>query len=189
MSYLLPYKALLRGRSYPVRPATAAEEGLFTLELDTTCVSIDEPSDLVAVVEQGAEATADFGAFLLVMWRAPDGRLRYRARTQDVSGSASPDDETACWSLLDALGDARAPRACFFCRWSDVEPSTGWGHLGCAVDHSEDYHAVATSSDARRRKWGPQSLLTWVMEWHSCPRFEVRPLGYGYRGRPSPTPA
>lgn len=184
MTYLLPYRALLRGRAHPVRPATRDEEGLFILERDDERVSFDEPADLLSLVAHGEEVTADFDTFALVISRGSNGRPLYLARAQGVEGAQSPDDELACWTLLDALGDARAPRACFFCRWSDVEPSSGWGNLGCAVAHADAYDAVATSSDARRRKWGHTAMLSWVMEWHSCERFEVRPYGYGYRGRP-----
>ena len=63
------------------------------------------------------------------------------------------------------------------------QSATGWGNLGCAVDHAAEYHEVATSPDGRRRKWGPCGMLTWVDEWYGCLRFEVRPVGYGYRVR------
>jgi hypothetical protein len=151
---MTPYWAAIRGRRYVVRAAEDDEEG-----------------------------TADFGRFSLAMWTAEDGHPRYRAQAQSVQGPVDEDEERACWGLLARLGDENAPRACFFCRWSDVEPSTGWGHLGCGVALAEDFHRRATSPDPRTRKW-ISCGLDWVDEWHSCERFEVRPQGYGYRGRP-----
>lgn len=187
--YITPYFAELLGGRYLVRPAEGDEAGTWTLVCGTEHFPVDTPADLLAAAPPGTAVTADFGSFRLTLWSAEDGRPRYRAgvRARDgaeITGAVETDDERACWSLLAILGDERAPRACFFCRWSDVEPSTGWGHLGCAIEHAEAYHRVATEAEPRKRKWGTQGLLAWVDEWHACERFEVRPHDYGYRGRP-----
>lgn len=189
--YITPYWAELRGERYPVQPSEGDERGVWTLVCGTERLAVDVPEDLLAAVPAGESVTADFGSFTLTLCRAEDGRTRYRAAARgadghEVTGPTETDDESACWGLLALLGDEQAPRACFFCRWSDVEPSTGWGHLGCAVAHAETYHRLATAAEPRRRKWGPQELLDWVDEWHTCERFDVRPPGYGYRGRPTP---
>lgn len=189
--YITPYWAELLGERCLVRPAEDHEDGTWTLVRGAELHPVDLPEDLLAGVQPGESVTADFGSFTLTMWLAEDGRPRFRAATRssegaEVMGPVETNDEQACWGLLATLGDEHSPRACFFCRWSDVEPSTGWGHLGCAVASADAYDQVATSPDARRRKWGSQGMLTWVDEWHHCERFEVRPHGYGYRGRPTP---
>lgn len=186
-----PFAAIVRGERCLVRQAEGDEEGNFTLVLGDARIAVDHPSDLVRAVPEGEAVVASFGPFELVMRRAEDGRCRYVARTPAkdgtlVTGPEDTDEEIALWRLLERLGDDQAPRACFFCRWSEVEPSTGWGNMGCAVRHADAYDAVATSTEPRRRKWGPQSMLSWVDEWQTCDRFEVRPVGYGYRGRPRP---
>lgn len=187
--YLTPYAVEIRGERFVVRPSESDEDGCFTLVHGDRRLPVDLLVDLLAAVDAGERVMADFGAWAIVLWRASDARPRYQARARSsegvwIDGPVDDDEERACWALLARLGDDRAPRACFFCRWSDVEPSTGWGHLGCAVAYGKTYHEVATSPDPRRRKWGPQGLLAWVDEWHLCGRFEVRPVGYGYRGRP-----
>jgi hypothetical protein len=174
------FHAIIGGARFVVRAAKDDEPGAFTLVLGEQLVAVHSPEDLLSVADR---ASCDFGAFSLTLWKQ-DGRTRYRASSGGVAGPDAGDEERACWGLLDVLGDAKAPRACFFCRWSDVEPSTGWGNLGCAVKHAREYDEIATSADARRRKWGAQGLLDWVDEWFACDRFEVRPRGYGYRGRP-----
>ncbi len=167
-----------------MRVSEGDESGRFTLVHGDELVPIDHPSDALALVEVGEVVAADFGRFELLMQKGEDGKTRYRASAEGVIGPEHEDEELACWGLLALLGDDHAPRACFFCRWSEVEPSSGWGNLGCAVAHREAYHRVATSSEARKRKWGASGLLRWVDEWFSCDAFEVRPVGYGYRGRP-----
>lgn len=56
--------------------------------------------------------------------------------------------------------------------------------LGCAAANRAQYHQIATSDDGRKRRSGVSLILHWVDEWHACDAFEVRPIGYGYRGRP-----
>jgi hypothetical protein len=186
--YLTSYWVEIGGERALVRPSEGDEDGCFTLVLGARRIPVDVLADLLAAVIPGERVVADFGSFAIALRAGDDGKPRYQAlsrrNAEPVAGPVETDEELACWGLLAVLGDDRAPRACFFCRWSDVEPSTGWGHLGCAVDGAETYHAIATSPDPRRRKWGPQAMLRWVDEWHACERFEVRPLGYGYRGRP-----
>ncbi len=183
MKRYTPFAAIIGGRRFVVRGAQGDETGNFTLVFGEERVHVDDPADLLKVVTPGERVMVDFGAFGVTVWR--DAQVWYAAHAEGVKGPACPDLEAACWALLEVLGDTRAPHACFFCRWSDVEPSTGWGNLGCAVDRRADYDRVATSSDARTRKWGPQPLLLeWVDEWYGCGRFEVRPRRYGYRGRP-----
>jgi hypothetical protein len=181
----IPYRAIVRGTPHLVRPAVDEETGNYTLELGDARIHVDHPADLLAAVTDGEEVTADFETFSLTVRRAEDGRPRYRASAQGVTGPEDKDEEIACWRLLDLLGDENAPVACFFCLWSEVEPSTGWGNLGCAIKYADTYHDIATSTDTRRRKYGPSGMLDWVTEWHRCERFEVRPYGYGYRGRPT----
>ena len=176
-----PFHAIVGGARFPVRAAVDGEPGNFTLVMGEQRFPIDHPAELLRAAQPGEKVVADFGRFSLTVWR--DERVWYRAAADGAVGPDDTDDERACWRLLDVLGEERAPHACFFCRWSEVEPSTGWGNLGCAVKHAAEYDAVATSSDARRRKWGAQALLEWVDEWFSCERFAVRPKGYGYRGR------
>jgi len=183
MARFTPYSAIIGGRRFTVRGALEDESGSFTLLFGEQRVHVDEPADLLSVVGPGEKVIADFGAFAITLWR--DGRVRYVAHADGVKGPECHDLELACWALLDMLGDEKAPRRCFFCRWSDVEPSTGWGNLGCAVERAQEYHQVATAPEPRRRKWGPQALFgDWVDEWYGCEKFEVRPRGYGYRGRP-----
>ena len=184
--YITPFAAIIGGARFVVRASAGDEPGNFTLEHGDARIPVDHPSDLLAAAPAGERVTADYGAFTLTVWQGEDGRPRYRAAAQGKEPAEDDDDEErACWRLLALLGDASAPRACFFCRWSEVEPSAGWGNLGCAVESATAYDAIARSTDSRRRKWGPQGLLEWVDEWAVCERFEVRPLGYGYRGRPT----
>ncbi len=186
MEYVLPYMVRIRDQQFLVRPSREQEDGNWTLEFGEQRVPIDLPDDLLGVAAGQESVFCEFGPFTLELRRGPDGRPLYRAHAQGACGQEDRDEERACWSLLDVLGDEKAPRACFFCRWSDVEPSTGWGHLGCALAHAKTYHEVATSNDPMRRKYSASSLLDWVAEWHCCAHFEVRPFGYGYRGRPRP---
>ncbi|MBL8952329.1 MAG: hypothetical protein JNK82_16235 [Myxococcaceae bacterium] len=180
-----PFTAIIGGHRFTVRGATRDEPGNFTLCFGEQRVEVDDPEDLLAVVATGEEVIADFGRFALTLSRPAGGRVQYTAHAAGVKGPAADDVELACWGLLELLGDERAPRACFFCRWSEVEPSTGWGNLGCTVGSRAEYDRVATSPDARRRKWSSTALIQeWVDEWHGCAHFEVRPKGYGYRGRP-----
>jgi hypothetical protein len=97
------------------------------------------------------------------------------------------------WSLgfEDALADLRAAlpgqavHACYFCKWSDYEPSTTTGHLGCFRAVKPEYEAIATSPDALVRKYRKESLYAdrvWVDELNVCDQFTKRPVGFGYRG-------
>ena len=179
----VPFHAIIGGARFLVRKALDEEPGTWTLVLGEQLVDVDEPKDLLKVAAPGDRVSADFGAFSITMWRDAD-RTWYSAAAEGVAGAANTDLEEACWALLRELGDDRAPKACFFCKWSDVEPSTTWGNMGCAVANAAQYEEVATSSDGRRRKWGPQPLMSvWVDEWFACERFTVRPKGFGYRGR------
>jgi hypothetical protein len=182
---LLPHRASACDRSAQVRPARDDEPGLWTWEFDGRSIPVDVPSDFTAAVDRGVEVTIDYARFSLIVWRGADGALRYRAVLGAVAGPERRDEELALWALLEQLGDTASPRACFFCRWSDVEPGSGWGNLGCFVAQKVEYDAIATSEDNRRRKWVTSTLPpVWVDEWYACDQFEVRPIGYGYRGRP-----
>ncbi len=132
----------------------------------------------------GVQVTIDYARFAVTVWRDAAGKTHYRGSRGDVSGPERGDAEAALRTLLDVLGDADAPRACFFCRWSDVENGTGWGHLGCFVDRKAAYDHFVTATGGPGLKWVTGLGCGWVDEWHSCDEFEVRPIGYGYRGRP-----
>jgi hypothetical protein len=72
---------------------------------------------------------------------------------------------------------------CFFCRWSDVEASTGWGHLARFVEQGAEYDSYFAAG--KTPKWVASALrCLWVDEWHSYERWVLRPKDYGYRGRP-----
>lgn len=93
--------------------------------------------------------------------------------------------EGALSDLRLALGEEGTLRSCFFCKWSDYEPSTSTGHLGCFRAVKSEYEAIATSEDAWTRKYKKESLWpdrVWVDELNACDDFERRPRGFGYRG-------
>lgn len=171
----VPYRAIVDGVTYEIRDKEWHYRG--------TVVEVDQPADFLTPLAPGVEVRLDFERFALHVGRDEDGKPRYRAIVGDRVGADSNDEERALWSLLTALGDDQAPRACFFCRWSDVEPSTGWGHLGCFAENKAVYASAAESDEPRRRKWVTSLGCSWVDEWDGCDEFEVRPLGYGYRGR------
>jgi hypothetical protein len=184
MKYL-PHRASVGNESGDVRAARGDESGNWTWEFGERLVHIDQPSDFTSAVEQGVEVKIDYGRFGLIVWRSVDGQLHFRGTAGGTTGPERNDDELAMWALLDEVGDAATPRACFFCRWSDIEPSTGWGNLGCFVDRKAAYDEIATCNDPRRRKWVSSTLKpVWVDEWYYCEQFELRPVNYGYRGRP-----
>ena len=92
--------------------------------------------------------------------------------------------EEALGELRDHLGEATL-RACFFCKWSDYEPSASTGHLGCFRAVKPAYEAIATSDDPWTRKYKKESLHAerlWVDELNVCDEVERRPRGFGYRG-------
>jgi hypothetical protein len=187
MSTHLPHRAGIGERWGVVRAARDDEDGGWIWELDGRLIPIDVPSDFTAAVEPGVEVTIDYGRFGLIVWRDAAGQVHYRGTCGAVVGPERSDEELALWALLDQLGDGAAPRACFFCRWSEDEnpAGTGWNHLGCVLPRKAEYDAAATSDEARRRKWGCTAMVSeYVDEWHVCDEFEVRPVGYGYRGRP-----
>lgn len=171
----VPYRAIVDGVTHEIRDKEWHYGG--------GVVEIDHPADFVAPLAPGVVVRLDFDRFALDVWRDAAGKPRYRASSGASVGAETHDEERALWSLLTTLGDERAPRACFFCRWSDVEPSTGWGHLGCFVENQAAYTSAATSDEPRRRKWVTSLGCTWVDEWDGCDEFSVRPRGYGYRGR------
>jgi len=93
--------------------------------------------------------------------------------------------EDALADLRVALGEDETVRSCFFCKWSDYEPSTSTGHLGCFRAVKAEYEAIATSEDARTRKYAKERFHAeriWVDELNVCDEFERRPSGFGYRG-------
>jgi hypothetical protein len=86
----------------------------------------------------GALLTAHVERFHLHLYRGEDGRPRYSGAVGAIEGPDDCDDERAQWGLLDRLGDPPAPRACFVCRWSDVESGPGSSNLDCLHRHRED---------------------------------------------------
>ncbi|MFI5296697.1 MAG: hypothetical protein ACHREM_01250 [Polyangiales bacterium] len=93
--------------------------------------------------------------------------------------------EDALSDLRAALGGGATIRSCFFCKWSDYEPSTSTAHLGCFRDAKAEYEAIATADDNWTRKYKKEGLharRVWVDELNSCREFERRPKGFGYRG-------
>jgi hypothetical protein len=94
--------------------------------------------------------------------------------------------------LEDALTDLRRAHtigeavigACFFCKWSDYAMSSSTGNLVCFRASKAAYEAIATSEDARTRKYEKESLggRVDVDELYVCDDFEKRPWGFGYRG-------
>jgi hypothetical protein len=74
-------------------------------------------------------------------------------------------------------------RGCFFCKFSDYEPNTGFGHLYCFVADNEGYSRLAASSDPMVRKYKIWDLpYRPVDEFYCCEQFEPRPPQWGYRG-------
>ncbi|MFO0602161.1 MAG: hypothetical protein U0324_03250 [Polyangiales bacterium] len=177
----LPYAACCGKQRGVVRRAEGDEEGTWTWVVGDARLAIDAPDDFLRHVGAGDVVTMALGPFEVDVWRGADGKARYRGRVDGRDGPERTDVEWALWALV---GDGEAPRACFFCRWADVEPSTGWGNLGCHA-LAAGYDEVARSPDPLRRKYGRNGMAVWVVEWHGCDGFALLPRGYGYRGRRS----
>jgi hypothetical protein len=98
-----------------VRPVGDDEDvdGRVVWETDGGAVAIDVPEDLATAVAPAVAVTIDYGVELTV-WRDDRGAVHDRGSRGGVSGGDRLDDEAALWALVDALGDAAAPRACFF---------------------------------------------------------------------------
>jgi hypothetical protein len=171
-----PYAAIVHGRRVQVELAGKGDPCIWKLMLDGRQIDISEPEDLLTISDP---ATADFGHFTLQM-RTVRKRTLYLASADGKRGLESTDVEQALWSLM---RQTQAPMTCFFCRWSDVEPSTGWGNLGCFIDDGKRYDAYIAAG--QRLKWVTTvAKCVWTDEWHSCQSWSLRPKGHGYRGRP-----
>ncbi len=185
-----PFSLRIDGRAHLARVADEARDEAYLVDIDGATHGfdlLDEVLDM-AVVDPRRGVTLDFGRFALELRRV-DGRVRYRAAAvaggRRICTKEHLDEERALWELAARLPGDATPRACFFCRWSDVEPNTGWGNLACFVERADEYHQIATQGSARERKWVTAAIeRSWVDDWHSCARWEPRPVGYGYRGRP-----
>jgi len=165
----------------PVREALDEEAAALIWEHASGPRVADHPDDFVF---DSVEVEIDYGPFALHVRRGTTSRMLYRARIGDVVGPEHSDEERALWSVLELVGDA--PRACFFCKWSDVEASTGWGNFGCFVEQRAAYERyVAEHAGKASLKWVSSLGCTWVEPFHGCDRFELRPIGFGYRGRPA----
>jgi hypothetical protein len=147
---------------------------------------VDLPADLAAALQPGEELVVNYGPFAMGLRRDGEGRVWLRGALGEAQGPERQDEELALWALLEALGEERAPRACFYCRWSDVEPSSGWGNLGCFLQAGPAYDRFLAEAKPGQLRWITSRLpLRWVREWESCPAFALRPHGLGYRGRPA----
>jgi len=74
-------------------------------------------------------------------------------------------------------------RICFFCKYSDYEPNTSFGHLYCFVNDKEPYNKIASSSSNWDKKYSIWNLYrTPIDEFYSSDGFEPRPPDWGYRG-------
>lgn len=162
--------------------------------------------DMLAVVawphavRAQVDATLDTGlstqaCTVFVVVNAPpaqDGQPQqwnYRVEVVAESGAmASPWREDF---LEVALADVHAqmrlngvPRLCSFCRFSDYPPQMGAGALHCFVGQAEVYVRTAISRNAHVRRRGVWDQVPGepVSEFHTCPRFENRPAGFGHRG-------
>jgi hypothetical protein len=177
-----PFQLRVRGELVDVLPTASddAGDGTWTCEVAGTRRYFDLPDGMLDWVEEGEWVVCSFGSFEL--WaRRSEGRVEYRGRVEldgrEVFSEASWDEEQALWSLANALPAVSVPRACFFCRWSEVEKSAGWGHLSCNVEQAAAYEHHLEHGD---RRW-PFLTNQWVDEWHGCPKWQLRPLGFGYR--------
>ncbi len=177
------FPASVAGVRGELRPSNDAESGRFTLTAGGVTRPVDGPEDWVEGAELGAEVSVDYGGFTLTVRRAPKGK-RYRASALGVRGEERVDEELALWSLLEALGEERAPRACFFCKWADVEAGGGWGNYGCFVEASAAYEKYCAGESGAALKWVTSLGPRWIDPWESCDRFRLRPVGFGYRVRP-----
>ena len=97
--------------------------------------------------------------------------------------------QTLEWALVhlgELTPERLAPHRCFWCKFSDYEAGTGFGdgsHLGCFVRDAEAYERIATDPDMRVRRGRPWALrFAIVDDFHSCPEWQRRPPGFGYRG-------
>lgn len=183
-----PFRVCVDGRAYPAREASEERYEAYVVLVDGVEHGFDLLEEVLELpmVDERRGVTLDFGRFELAL-RRRDGRVVFQAAASAggvrVTSRESGDEERALWDLAARLEDAQAPRACFFCRWSEVGPSSGWGHLGCMIAVADAYHERVTRGSAWEIKWASTLRRDWVDEWHSCARWELRPLGYGYRGR------
>jgi hypothetical protein len=76
------------------------------------------------------------------------------------------------------------PRRCYFCRFSDYEPSASLGLLRCylgeAVAYCDAAAEIQSNPDARYRIFGLRGQA--VDDLGTCAAFEIRPPNWGYRG-------
>jgi len=108
-------------------------------------------------------------------------------RTAEFSENATCASESGLEGALVQTGklvkSAGYFRICFFCKHSDYEPNTSFGHLYCFVKDKEIYSKIASSSSNRDKKYSIWNLnSTPVDEFHSSDGFEPRPPDWGYRG-------
>lgn len=178
-----PFQLWIGAACVPVTPAPDDHEGdgSWTFELDGARFYFDLPDGPADLVPEGVWVRCSFGSFDLCV-RRNDGRVEYRAELvldgAVVASDVSTDEERALWELANALPPALAPKACFFCRHSEVEKSTGWGHLCCNVREAAAHERHVETGN---RLW-PFLTNDWVDEWHSCSEWKLRPAGFGYRG-------
>jgi hypothetical protein len=194
---LLDYRAVwtVAGRAVEVAVRWGSGEpdadALFAAEIDGFPHPIDDEEGLLSLAPEGAVVTFERGGVAVEMWREA-GHIRARASASidgaSRTGPVADGIEAALYGLGEVDPRRAAPERCFYCAHSDYEPSTGFGggHLACFVASADEYRAIATSESAWDRKygaWGGQSLaFRWVDELDTCPLWQRRPRGHGYRG-------
>jgi hypothetical protein len=171
-------------------------EATYTGLIEGVPYSVDDETDLLDLAPPGAEVTFERGGVSVSMRRGHTGVEAHAAavvdgRPRTGSSVTHPTPGAAIEAALHALGEIdaerTAPQVCFLCAHSDYEPSTGFGggHLACFVADAEKYGALATSDSSRERKWGmwrDHLRYRWVDEMDTCPLWQRRPHGHGYRG-------
>ncbi len=180
-NYTKPFRVRVGDRLADVVPAGDASDGPWVCQWGGEERSFDDVADFAALAPDGDWVTCDFGTFAVHVRKAAS-RVEYRAEAiiegTTIESGIHHDEEAALWELANAVAPSAVPRACFFCRYSEVEKSAGWGHLCCNVADKKSYEAWASSPG---RTW-PLLSGKWVDEWDGCDEWEVRPRGHGYRG-------
>jgi len=144
----------------------------------------NEPVILVLTVRRNGDRLQKATCFPFdipdLLWQAST-----RVAGNDVETSENEDLDEVLHDLREKLRASGCFQICDWCKFSDVEPQTGFGHLYCLVERRKDYVKVATSG--RSGSWSHNfnkltPPFTAVSEFHSCGSFEVRPANWGYRG-------